>query len=228
MTERPLLRDEPIYQLERDPRHPGVWRLYGLNLLDEDWTPGIDPLLAFKVALAHLLAGDPAPAVLVGGYTLQDAHWRECLGDDLTEVGTSIYCGDLFEAVEGLPGVSAPRLPRETVLSDLMDYCYLGDNALMIIGEAPEPQALVDVLQNFTTEEDVLARLQKLAGWVIVPGHDGHYLEIWSERPDAEERLAACAGAADAAVRQLPWFSATWERLRWDDLFLCYREPTVG
>jgi hypothetical protein len=218
MTERPLLRDEPIYQLERDPKHPGVWQLYGLNLLGWDDLPDIDPLLAFKVALASLLSDDPAPAVLVGGYTLPDAHWREYLGGDLTEVGTSIYCGDLFEATEGLPGVFAPGLPRETVLSELMDYCYLADNDLLILAEAPEPRALAEVL----------ARLRKLAGWVIVPGHDGHYLEIWSERPDAEERLAACAVAADQAVRQLPWFAATWERLRWNDLALCYREPDKG
>lgn len=217
---------EHIYPVEN---RNGAWRILGLNLLGINRVPAEDQLLPFKEWLRSLAEDSTGLAALAGGSAVEDGeYWLARLKDPGLDADTNIYCGALFSTQEwkgAQPGKFFASVTEAELLTPLMDECYPSENALVILVNPHSRSEIEAALNSFTGEEELLHRLRQLADWVVFPGHDGDYLNVWSNEPEAERRILACCEAADRAVRATAWFSEHSARLQWGESRQCYVIP---
>lgn len=224
-----VTESDVTYRMERCA---SGWEIRGFFLLLRNNVPDLDPLLPYKKCIHGLGVGARGFAVLVGGYTIDNLDdWTAIHRPPAYDVDANMYCGDLFSTRDlppkAVPGRFFPHIGEADVLGPFMDNCYRGDNALLMMVNPHSTDEILAALNSGAPHDDMLERLEGLADWVILPGHDGVCLRVRSSLPAAGLQLRQSCEAADRAVRATSWFQAHQEGLVWDESYACYRLRSV-
>lgn len=218
-------RTENIYRVEEDPNRSGVWWVLGLNLLASNKVPEVDHLMPFKVWL-ETMVGSEDVGVIQGGISIEyEGEWPNLPGVYWREIDTTLYAG-WFESSRThqhwFPGIYYPCVTRDHLVSGLMGV-YLHYDTLAILSSAQDLELIVNALDPFPGEDEVLRRLRELTRWVILSKGDAQYLEIWSRSPTIQTDIERACETTDNAVKRLPWFQQVMQQLNWSHAELCYK-----
>jgi len=212
-----------IYQISDKTGSFGAWYVFGLNLLMANKVRGLDRLLPYREWLGSLIA-NTCPGALIGELAFRGQPWWAALGEDKISVATGVYAGDPYGPGDGTSncGIYYPTINRRTLLTTVLDECFVDSNALMVLGDGSDRLRCVEILNSFTTRDDTLRRLCEVAQWIMISGHDAGHIEVWSQDTTFFTTILYCCEVVNRVVRDLPWWHENVTQLVWSEEELCY------
>jgi hypothetical protein len=139
-------------------------------------------------------------------------------------VGTTLLNGEFQPADPSdlsWAGVFYRGLPLAKVLSPVWERAFPSYNAVAIVKGARSTDAVVAVLNSFSSPEALQQGLADLAELVVVSGHVAMYLDVVSRMAAAEQLLGACCQQVERAVARSQWFQRVKAQAFWDEERMC-------